>query len=110
GQQGEGVSPRQAVPILQISGGQTPPRSPSDSLRKTGHSCLKYGGTGGMSAVSPLPALLTEAEAYERYGSVLRDKELRRAREARAIGYYKRKGKILYREDELAAFVLAKLE
>jgi hypothetical protein len=58
----------------------------------------------------PLPALLTEAEANDLYGHVLEDHELRRARQHRAIGYYKRKGKILYRADELAAFVEARLE
>lgn len=63
-----------------------------------------------MGAVSELPKLVTEAEAYEVYGAVLQDKELRRARQARVIGYYKRRGKVLYREDELAAYVEAAIE
>lgn len=57
-----------------------------------------------------MPLLLTEAEAYEVYGNFLQDKELRRARERRLIGYYRRKNKILYRADELAAFVETRLQ
>lgn len=57
-----------------------------------------------------LPPLLSEAEAVEQYGAFLEDKELRRARQERVLGYYKLKGKILYREDELADYIKAKLE
>lgn len=58
----------------------------------------------------PLPHLLTEADAYNRFGKILEDKELRLARKRGELGYYRRKGQILYREDELLSFVKALLE
>lgn len=51
------------------------------------------------------PELLSEREAYERYGDVLEDKQLRRARTSRQIGYYVLQNRIKYRADELAAYV-----
>lgn len=49
--------------------------------------------------------LITETEAYEVYGDVLEDKQLRRARQERRIGYLRRKRRILYRRDELEKYV-----
>ena len=63
-----------------------------------------------MSEVVKLRPLISEAEAYERYGHVLQDRELRQARKSGLIGYYVRRRRVLYREDELVEFVNAKLE
>ena len=63
-----------------------------------------------MSEPATLPDLLSEQEAYDRFSHVLEDKELRRARRDGAIGFYRRKGRILYREDELVAFIAARLD
>ena len=54
-----------------------------------------------------LPKLLSEAEAVKTYGELLRDKELRRARQAGVLGYYKRGARIYYVEDELVAYIAA---
>jgi hypothetical protein len=58
--------------------------------------------------VTELPQLLSEAEAYERF-QLLEDKELRRARAAREIGFYRRKNRIWYRLDELERFIANRL-
>jgi hypothetical protein len=63
-----------------------------------------------MGERATLPTLLTEAEAYERFGHVLEDKELRRAREGKELGYYVRKGRIFYNEAELLAYIAASLK
>jgi hypothetical protein len=63
-----------------------------------------------VAEIAHLPELVTEAQAYELYGHVLQEKELRHARQSGLIGYYKRRGKVLYRADELAAFIAARLE
>ncbi|MCP5081136.1 MAG: helix-turn-helix domain-containing protein [Alphaproteobacteria bacterium] len=61
-------------------------------------------------SIVEIPKLIGEDAAYARYPDVLQDKELRNARQEGKIGYYKRKGRILYREDELAEYVKAALE
>lgn len=63
-----------------------------------------------MTKVIVLPTLITEQEAQKRFAQLLEDKELRRARQAGEIGYYKRKGTISYREDELLDFIAQRLE
>src|SRR3954464_12634073 len=62
-----------------------------------------------MGDVLPLPELVSEAEAYRLF-SILEDKELRRARQDREIGFYPRKNRIFYRLDELESFVARKLQ
>ena len=62
-----------------------------------------------MNAPETLPDLLTEQEAYKRFGNVLGVKELRAARQGGLIGFYERKRKILYRLDELEQFVIKRL-
>jgi hypothetical protein len=54
--------------------------------------------------------LISEAEAYQEYGRVLEDKELRRARAAGLLGYLRRKRKIFYRRDELEEFIRRSIE
>ncbi|QRM36029.1 hypothetical protein [Microvirga sp. VF16] len=53
--------------------------------------------------------VITEAEAYARFGHVLEDKELRIARQRGRIGYLRRKRQIFYRADEVEAYVRAVL-
>lgn len=69
------------------------------------------GPNEGQAAAAAAPItmgdLITETEAYEIYGDVLEDKELRRARQERRIGYLRRKRRILYRRDELDRYVQA---
>lgn len=60
--------------------------------------------------IDGLPKLISEADAYERWPELLEAKELRRARVEGKLGYYRRKKKILYREDELVAFIAGILE
>jgi len=63
-----------------------------------------------MSDAQQLPTLLSEAEAYKKYRQFLKDKELRHARRDGVLGYYVRRGKIFYREDELLAYIQATLD
>lgn len=62
-----------------------------------------------MAEVVHLPELVSEVDAYARF-PILEDKELRRARQAKAIGYFRRKHSIFYRLDELERFVARKLD
>ena len=57
-----------------------------------------------------LPPLISEADAIKKYGRYLQDRELRVARQERVLGYYVRKNRVLYREDELIEFIKAILE
>ncbi len=59
--------------------------------------------------VTLLPRLLAESDAYARF-PLLEDKELRRARQSGETGYFNRKNRIFYREDELQAYVARKLQ
>ena len=63
-----------------------------------------------MTTVQELPKLLTEKEALAKYGHLLEDNELRKARQQRILGYYKRRSRIFYREDELVAFIQGVVE
>ncbi|MBM0205276.1 hypothetical protein JNW90_21185 [Micromonospora sp. STR1s_5] len=51
--------------------------------------------------------VITEADAYRRYGHLLEDKELRRARQQGKLGFMRRKRTIFYRLAELEQFVQA---
>ena len=62
------------------------------------------------SDIDDLPELISEAQAYELYRDILRDKDLRRARQKGEIGYYQRGRKISYGADELREFIARKLE
>lgn len=61
-------------------------------------------------SLAVLPKLLTEAEAYRRFGDVLEAKELRRARAAGALGYYDLPGGERYSEAEIAQYLIKRLE
>lgn len=60
--------------------------------------------------IATLPVLLTEREAYGKYGGYLEDKELRQARAASEIRWLRRKNRIMYREGDLVAFISARIE
>lgn len=68
-------------------------------------------------AIEPSPTgiaasadIITETEAYVRFGHLLEDKELRIARQEGRLGYLRRKRTIFYRLSELQAFVDTALE
>lgn len=71
----------------------------------TSHADTDCTGTAGASF-----EFITEAEAYERFGHLLEDKELRVARQEGRLGYLRRKRKIFYRLSELQNFIDGALE
>ncbi|AWB21811.1 hypothetical protein DA075_13510 [Methylobacterium currus] len=54
--------------------------------------------------------LIAEEEALRRFGHLLEDKELRRARQAGRIGFLRRKRRVFYRLSELEPFLDALLD
>lgn len=56
------------------------------------------------------PRIISEADAHMRYKHLIEDKELRRARQNGELGYFRRKRRIYYREEELVAFLNRSLE
>ncbi len=58
-----------------------------------------------MTDILALPKLIPEADAYERFRDYLQDKELRRARTDRKLRFLRRRRKVMYREDDLLAFI-----
>nr|USU33068.1 hypothetical protein NG677_05100 [Methylobacterium sp. OTU13CASTA1] len=70
----------------------------------------KHNAEGLAVPVAASIDIITEAEAYLRFGHLLEDKELRFARQDGRLGYLRRKRTIFYRLSELQAFVNAALE
>ena len=58
-----------------------------------------------MTDILALPKLISEADAYERFRDYLQDKELRRARTDGKLRFLRRRRKVMYREDDLLAFI-----
>lgn len=61
-----------------------------------------------MTPVEWFDALISEPQAYERFGHLLSDKELRRARQAGKISYVEGARGFYYHPDDLAAYLSAK--